>query len=72
MSKVILENIYKTYPGNKGGDVTAVENVNLTIESGEAHGLCRAFGLWQVDHVAHDRGAGGDQPWEPLHRWQES
>ena len=35
MSKVIIENVYKIYPGDKGRDVTAVENANLTIESEE-------------------------------------
>ncbi len=35
MSKVIIENIYKTYPGEKGREVVAVEDVNLTIESEE-------------------------------------
>jgi multiple sugar transport system ATP-binding protein len=35
MSKVIIENVYKTYPGDKGREVSAVENVNLTIESEE-------------------------------------
>jgi multiple sugar transport system ATP-binding protein len=35
MSKVIIENLYKIYPGEKGRDVTAVENINLTIESEE-------------------------------------
>src|SRR5271155_917394 len=35
MSKVIIENVYKVYPGDKGRDVTAVENANLTIESEE-------------------------------------
>jgi multiple sugar transport system ATP-binding protein len=35
MSKVIIENVYKIYPGDKGRDVTAVENVNLTVESEE-------------------------------------
>jgi len=35
MSKVIIENVYKIYPGDKGREVSAVENVNLTIESEE-------------------------------------
>jgi len=35
MSKVIIENVYKVYPGDKGRDVTAVENANLTINSEE-------------------------------------
>jgi len=35
MSKVILEGLYKTYGGEKGCQVTAVENINLTIESEE-------------------------------------
>src|SRR5271155_5803458 len=35
MSKVIIENLYKIYPGEKGRDVTAVENINLTVESEE-------------------------------------
>ncbi len=35
MSKVIIENLYKTYTGDKGREVAAVEDVNLTIESEE-------------------------------------
>ena len=35
MSKVVIENLYKIYPGEKGRDVNAVENINLTIESEE-------------------------------------
>jgi multiple sugar transport system ATP-binding protein len=35
MAKVIIENVYKIYPGDKGSEVTAVDNVNLTVESEE-------------------------------------
>ena len=35
MSKVIIENVFKTYPGEKGKEVIAVENANLTVESEE-------------------------------------
>src|SRR3984957_10366854 len=35
MSKVIIENLFKTYPGDKGRDVVAVKDINLTIESEE-------------------------------------
>jgi multiple sugar transport system ATP-binding protein len=35
MSKVIIENVCKTYTGGNGKSVAAVENVNLTIESEE-------------------------------------
>ena len=35
MAKVTLKNIYKIYPGDKGKDVTAVENFNLDIEDRE-------------------------------------
>ncbi len=35
MAKVVLENIHKTYAGEKGREVIAVEDVNLTIEDKE-------------------------------------
>jgi len=35
MSKVIIENVYKTYPAGKGREVVAVEDISLTIESEE-------------------------------------
>ncbi|MES2309744.1 MAG: sn-glycerol-3-phosphate ABC transporter ATP-binding protein UgpC [Verrucomicrobiota bacterium] len=35
MAKVVLENVYKIYAGDQGKDVTAVEDVNLTIEDRE-------------------------------------
>ena len=35
MSKVIIENVYKIYPGEKGREVAAVEDANLTVESEE-------------------------------------
>lgn len=35
MSKVIIENVYKLYPGENGGEVLAVEDVNLAIDSEE-------------------------------------
>jgi multiple sugar transport system ATP-binding protein len=35
MAQVILENIYKTYTGDRGHEVCAVEDVNLTIENQE-------------------------------------
>src|ERR1700677_2800904 len=35
MAKVIIENISKTYAGEKGREVRAVENVNLEIEDRE-------------------------------------
>jgi multiple sugar transport system ATP-binding protein len=35
MAKVIIENLYKIYSGDKGGEVIAVENVNLNIENEE-------------------------------------
>jgi len=35
MAKVIIENLHKIYSGDKGKKVTAVENVNLTIEDKE-------------------------------------
>jgi len=35
MAKVTLKNIYKIYPGDKGKDVTAVEDFNLDIEDRE-------------------------------------
>ncbi len=35
MSKVILENVCKAYSGEKGREVLAVEDINLTIESEE-------------------------------------
>ncbi|PTX97637.1 sugar ABC transporter ATP-binding protein [Verrucomicrobia bacterium LW23] len=35
MAKVIIENVYKIYTGDKGKLVTAVEDVNLTVESEE-------------------------------------
>jgi multiple sugar transport system ATP-binding protein len=35
MAQVVLENIYKTYPGDRGSEVVAVEDVNLTIEDRE-------------------------------------
>jgi multiple sugar transport system ATP-binding protein len=35
MAKVVIEHVYKTYPGEKGGEVLAVEDVNLTVESEE-------------------------------------
>jgi ABC-type sugar transport system ATPase subunit len=35
MAKVIIENVYKIYAGDKGREVIAVENVSLTVESEE-------------------------------------
>ncbi len=35
MAKVTVKNIYKIYPGEKGRDVTAVNDVSLTIEDRE-------------------------------------
>jgi len=35
MAKVTLKNIYKIYPGDKGKDVTAVEDFNLEIQDRE-------------------------------------
>src|ERR1700721_3624868 len=35
MAKVILENVHKTYPGDKGREIIAVEDANLTIEDKE-------------------------------------
>src|SRR5277367_6703977 len=35
MSTIIIENLYKNYPGDKGVEIAAVENINLTIESEE-------------------------------------
>ncbi len=35
MAKVIIENVCKSYPGEKSGQVLAVEDVNLTIDSEE-------------------------------------
>ena len=35
MAKVTLNNIYKIYPGEKGGEVTAVSDVNLDIQDRE-------------------------------------
>jgi multiple sugar transport system ATP-binding protein len=35
MSKVVIEDVYKIYPGTHGKDVIAVESASLTVESGE-------------------------------------
>src|SRR3984957_1320091 len=35
MAKVLIENVYKIYPGDKGREVTAVENASLEIASEE-------------------------------------
>jgi multiple sugar transport system ATP-binding protein len=35
MAKVLIENVYKIYPGDKGRDVAAAENINLTVENEE-------------------------------------
>lgn len=35
VAKVVLENVYKIYSGDQGKEVTAVEDVNLTIEDRE-------------------------------------
>ncbi len=35
MAKVAVNHVYKIYPGDKGGDVTAVEDVNLEIADRE-------------------------------------
>jgi len=35
MAKVLIENVYKIYPGDHGREVAAVENANLEIESEE-------------------------------------
>jgi multiple sugar transport system ATP-binding protein len=35
MAKVIVKNVYKIYPGDKGRDVTAVSDVNLEIQDRE-------------------------------------
>ncbi len=33
MSQVLLKNVYKIYPGDKGGDVTAVRDFNLEVKA---------------------------------------
>ena len=35
MAKVVLEGLYKTYTGDKGREVIAVNDINLTIEDRE-------------------------------------
>ena len=35
MAKVTVKNVYKIYPGEKGGDVTAVKDVSLDIADRE-------------------------------------
>src|ERR1700742_5129206 len=35
MAKVIIENVYKIYAGDKGREVAAAEDINLTIEDKE-------------------------------------
>ena len=35
MAKVSLKNVSKTYPGEKGGEITAVADVSLEIEDRE-------------------------------------
>ena len=35
MAKVTLKNVYKTYPGERGKEVTAVEDFNLEITDRE-------------------------------------
>src|SRR5215211_1410965 len=35
MAKVTVKNVYKIYPGEKGGDVTAVDDVSLEIQDRE-------------------------------------
>src|SRR3954467_2002015 len=35
MAKVTVQNVYKIYPGEKGGDVTAVKDVSLEIADRE-------------------------------------
>ena len=50
MSKVTVNHIYKIYPGEKGTNVTAVEDVNLEIADREFVVLVGPFRLWQIDH----------------------
>lgn len=35
MAKVTIQNLFKTYPAEKGGDVTAVNDVSVEIQDGE-------------------------------------
>src|SRR6266567_351827 len=35
MAKVIVKNVYKIYPGDKGADITAVNDVSLEIQDRE-------------------------------------
>ena len=35
MAKVIVKNVWKIYPGEKGGDITAVRDVNLDVQDRE-------------------------------------
>jgi multiple sugar transport system ATP-binding protein len=35
MARVSVKNVYKIYPGDKGGDVTAVSNVNFEVQDRE-------------------------------------
>ncbi|MFL6541032.1 MAG: ATP-binding cassette domain-containing protein, partial [Chthoniobacterales bacterium] len=35
MAKVTVQNVYKIYPGEKGGDVSAVKDVTLEIADRE-------------------------------------
>ena len=57
MAKVTLKNVYKTYPGERGKEVTAVEDFNLEITDREFVVFVGPFGLRKVDDPANDCGS---------------
>ena len=52
MAKVTLKNVYKIYPGERGKEVTAVENFSLEVDNRE----------FVVSSVR--RGVENRRPWE--------
>ena len=51
MSKVTLKNVYKIYPGERGKDVTAVENFSLEIFDREFVVFVGSVRLRKIDNA---------------------
>ncbi len=52
--RLSFRDVVKIFPTPEGGEVTAVNHVNLQIQHGEFYSLVRPFRLWQDDFSAHD------------------
>ncbi len=52
-----IEHLTKTY-GRKGTSLTALDDINLTVENGEFVVIIGSSGKWQIDTLALPRRSG--------------